>query len=100
MHLITIKNLRQLIFHLEETDEVDYTINSQIKLYRKRVSIKPVDVINFKIEGYRTHIKRFNYWKINELQWMLSADEHSRTPKQFKLNGLTIKFEMGEEVRS
>lgn len=94
------KNLKQLIFQLEEVDDVERTITVQIKLYRKSFVSKEPEIVGFKIEGYRTFVKRFNYWKINEMQWVLSADPASNTPAQLKLNGLSIKYEISEEVRS
>lgn len=94
------KNLRQLIFQLEEATNVNQTIVSQIKLYRKQLTLRDPEIINFAIDSYRTVIKRFNYWKINELQWGLASDEDTAVPAQLKLNGLTIKYEISEEVRS
>jgi len=94
------KNLKQLIFQLEEVDDVERTITVQIKLYRKSFVSKEPEIVGFKIEGYRTFVKRFNYWKINEMQWVLSADPASNTPAQLKLNGVSIKYEISEEVRS
>lgn len=94
------KNIRQLIFQFKETTENEQTIVVQIKLYRKQITIREPDVVNFAVDGYRTFIKRFNYCKINELQWALSADFETEVPSQLKLNGITIKYERGDEVRS
>lgn len=94
------KNLKQLIFQLEESSIINQTINVQIKLYRKHFAIKEPEVISFTIDNYRTFVKRFNYWKINEMQWVLSSDPETVTPAQLKLNGLSIKYEISEEVRS
>jgi len=94
------KNLRQIIFLLEESNDIEQTMLSQIKLYRKQFTLREPEVIGFKINSYRTFIKRFNYWKINELQWALASDSDNANPSQLRLNGLTIKYEISEEVRS
>lgn len=94
------KNMKQLIFQFEEATNIEQTIRAQIKLYRKQITYREPEVIGFKVEGYRTFIKRFNYWKINELQWALAADPETEAPAQLRMNGITIKFERGEEVRS
>lgn len=94
------KNMKQLIFQFEEASNIEQTIRAQIKLYRKQITYREPEVIGFKVEGYRTFIKRFNYWKINELQWALAADPETEAPAQLRMNGITIKFERGEEVRS
>lgn len=96
------KNLRQLVFQFSNNNEDDITsktINAQIKLYRKRISIKEPETIQFQIENLRTFVKRFNYWKINEIQWALGNDADTDVPKKFELNGLSIKYELGDEVR-
>jgi len=94
------KNLKQLIFQLEEATNTEQTILIQMRLYRKQFALKEPETIKFKIDSYRTFVKRFNYWKINEMQWGLAADLDTANPAQLKLNGLTIKYEISEEVRS
>ena len=95
------KNLKQLIFqfgdHFKENKLK--TMNAQIKLYRKKVTIREPEIVSFKIEELRTFVKRFNYWKINEVQWALSNDIYSADPKPLELNAIDIKYEIGEEVR-
>lgn len=96
------KNLKQLVFQFSNDNTSDIatkTMNAQIKLYRKRVSIKEPETIKFQIENLRTFVKRFNYWKINEIQWALANDTETNVPKKFELNGISIKYEIGEEVR-
>ena len=94
------KNIRQIIFQFEEATNKEQTILAQVKLYRKQISYKEPEIIKFKVDGYKTFVKRFNYWKVNELQWALAADLDTVTPAQLRINGLTVKFEPGEEVRS
>lgn len=95
------KNMKQLVFQFAEADDniVTKTMNAQIKLYRKRLSIKEPETIKFQIENLRTFVKRFNYWKINEIQWALGNDTDTNVPKQFELNAVGIKYEIGDEVR-
>lgn len=97
------KNLKQLVFQFSESNDpdliVEKSINAQIKLYRKTITLREPEVVNFKIENLRTFVKRFNYWKINEVQWALGNDADSSTPHKFELNGISIKYELGEEVR-
>lgn len=95
------KNLKQLVFQLynSESEYAKHTINAQIKLYRKRIVVKEPEIIDFKIEGLRTFVKRFNYWKINEVQWGLSNDENNANPAKLQLNGVSIKYEISEEVK-
>lgn len=95
------KNLKQLVFQFYEDSDISTakTMLAQIKLYRKRITQRAPETIKFKIEEYRTFVKRFNYWKINELQWALANDIDTSSPMPLKLNGINIKYEIGEEVR-
>lgn len=95
------KNLRQLIFQFyEQDDKQEYNLfSTQIKLYRKSITTREPEAIDFTVEGYRTFVKRFNYWKINEVQYALANNTENSTPTQLKLNGITIKYELGDEVR-
>lgn len=95
------KNLRQLIFQLFTDNEefIEPTMLAQIKLYRKKITLREPEVVKFTIEKLRTFVKRFNYWKINEIQWGLANDTDTNNPAKFRLNGISIKYEIGEEVR-
>ena len=96
------KNLRQLVFQLydnNENSETLYTILATIKLYRKKAEVRAPETIKFKIDELRTFVKRFNYWKVNEIQWALSSDAETHTPIKLQLNGISVKYEIGEEVR-
>ena len=95
------KNLRQLVFQFADHFKTNRpkTMNAQIKLYRKKITVREPECVNFKIEELRTFVKRFNYWKINEVQWALSNDPYTADPQPLELNGIDIKYEIGEEVR-
>lgn len=95
------KNLKQLVFHLlsEEDTNKQHSIIVQIQCYRKRLDTKEPEIINFKIDELRTFVKRFNYWKINEVQYGLANDTESIIPTRLRLNGIGVKYEIGEEVK-
>lgn len=104
MHLMAAnyyKNLKQLVFHLLDNGNphTQHTILVQIQCYRKKLSTKEPELINFKIDELRTFVKRFNYWKINEVQYALASDNETLTPTKLILNGISVKYEIGEEVR-
>lgn len=97
------KNMKQLVFQLKDATgdpTKRQTMVAQIKLYRKSITIRPPELVRFNIDEYRTFVKRFNYWKINELQWALSNDAETVSPSQLQLEGVGVKYEISEEVRS
>ena len=93
------KNIKQLIFQLYAKNETESTIIAQVKLYRKAIDYRDPEVISFSIEEYNTFVKRFNYWKINELQYGLSNNSQNFSQTRFTINCLSVKYEIGEEVR-
>ena len=93
------KNIKQLIFQLKQANDYQNTIKAQVKIYRKTIDYSEPQIVYFDVDEYRTFVKRFNYWKINELQWILTNDPDTTIPAQLKLNGINIKYEIGEEVR-
>ena len=95
------KNIKQLVFQFfdKKDTEVAKTILAHIKLYRKKITETDPEVIAFSVEQLRTFVKRFNYWKINELQWELANDPNNSNPGRFELNGIGVKYEIGEQVR-
>lgn len=95
------KNLKQLVFQFSESqkEDVNKTMLAQIKLYRKKITVREPETIDFRIEGLRTFVKRFNYWKINEVQWGIANDNSTSVPQRLELNGISIKYEIGDEVR-
>lgn len=95
------KNLKQLVFQLSDSDntKLPKSMLAQIKLFRKKITVRDPETVMFKIEELRTFVKRFNYWKINEVQWGLSNDDSTATPAPLELDGIGIKYEIGEEVR-
>lgn len=95
------KNLKQLVFQLLDEGQADkkHSITVQVQCYRKKLDTKVPELINFTIDELRTFVKRFNYWKINEIQYGLADDPETLTPTRLRLNGVSIKYEIGEEVR-
>ena len=97
------KNIKQLVFQLSDSDgtdgKVSKTMDTQIRLFRKKLTTREPETISFKIQELRTFVKRFNYWKINELQWGISNDSTTSTPFRLELNGISVKYDLGEEVR-
>lgn len=97
------KNMKQIIFHMVQSTGHLSTFATQIKLYRNSVNYKDMEVIpfdfNFYVDEFRTFVKRFNYWKINMLQYGIANDNKTAIPARLVLNGIGVKYEIGDEVR-
>ena len=64
----------------------------------KTIENIPFD-FNFYVDEFRTFVKRFNYWKINMLQYGIANDNKTAIPARLVLNGIGVKYEIGDEVR-
>ena len=93
------KNLKQLVFQLCDEEDKTNSINTIIRLYRKQIRDSQPEEIKFVIDKYGTIVKRFNYWKINVLQWGLSNNKDFDNNRQFKMSMISIKYEISDEVR-
>ena len=97
------KNMKQIVFHMVQSTGHLSTFATQIKLYRNSVNYKDMEVIpfdfNFYVDEFRTFVKRFNYWKINMLQYGIANDDKTAIPARLVLNGIGVKYEIGDEVR-
>ena len=97
------KNMKQIVFHMVQSTGHLSTFATQIKLYRNSVNYKDMEVIpfdfNFYVDEFRTFVKRFNYWKINMLQYGIANDNKTAIPARLVLNGIGVKYEIGDEVR-
>lgn len=97
------KNMKQIVFHMVQSTGHLSTFATQIKLYRNSVNYKDMEVIpfdfNFYVDEFRTFVKRFNYWKINMLQYGIANDSKTAIPARLVLNGIGVKYEIGDEVR-
>ena len=97
------KNMKQIVFHMVQSTGHLSTFATQIKLYRNSVNYKDMEVIpfdfNFYVDEFRTFVKRFNYWKINMLQYGIANDNKTAIPARLVRNGIGVKYEIGDEVR-
>ncbi len=94
------KSISQLIFHFQESTPQEQTVQAQVKLHRKQFTLTEPELIRFKVEGYRTFVKRMNYWKVNNLQWSLATDHDTIHHARLNINDITIKYSVGDEVRA
>lgn len=93
------KNLKQIIFNSFSNDKSILDIIVQIKIYRDAQFIKKPDVLSFTIDVLGSFVKRFNYWKANYIQIGLMNNSENSNPKRLFMNGLTIKYEIGDPIK-
>lgn len=88
----------------EEYDADLFSFKLQVNNYRKKIdgNINNEDEfvsIVYNVESARTFVQRLNYSKVNEFQYLLSSDDENAIDIPLRLNGITIKYKIGSQVR-
>ena len=90
-----------------DTDKEIY-LDLTLHNYRKKIHKSEVESFKFKVDSIRTYIKRLNYSKVNEFQYLLTssmseaADEEElvEVPKApLSLSSITVKYKITGQVR-
>jgi hypothetical protein len=81
-------------------DEI-MTARMSTKVFRNLYHPERSDVVQIKINDLRTFVKRFNLMHVIDFQYKIEndADTDMMHQQQFKLNSLSIKYEIKERVR-
>ena len=87
----------------DETKEMFMRLN--LLIYRTSMSKIPDSVLDYKVDGRRSYVKKLNIFKCNFIKFRLSSDtendiENSNyTQRQFKIEGITIKYGLRGRIR-
>lgn len=89
------KSVKSINLNLNESAQLKLCT----KAYRDMSHPEQDDVFNVKVNEIRTFVKRFNLMHVMHFQYRLENDRYVEVPQQFKLNSLSIKYEVKERVR-
>lgn len=87
----------------EESKEMFMRLNFMI--YRTAISKTPDAVLDYKVQGRRSFVKKLNIFKCNFIKFKLSSDTENEiedsnyTQKQFKIEGMSIKYGLRGRIR-
>ena len=89
------KSVKSINLNLNESAQLKLCT----KAYRDMSHPEQDDVFNIKVNEIRTFVKRFNLMHVTHFQYRLENDRYVEVPQRFKLNSLSIKYEVKERVR-
>lgn len=83
------------------TNKGDDTVSIELstKAYRDSYHPEKTLVMQERINDIRTFVKRMNIIHVTDFQYEIKQDKSSDIQKQFRLNSLTIKYEIKEVIR-
>lgn len=89
------KSVKSINLNLNESAQIKLST----KAYRDMSHPEQDDVFDVKVNEIRTFVKRVNLMHVMHFQYRLENDRYVEVPQQFKLNSLSIKYEVKERIR-
>lgn len=80
-----------------ETDS-PISLNLTVANYRKYMNVSKTQNFNFAVDSIRTFVKKLNYSKVNEFQYLLTNEDYSIRNVPLSLSNITIKYKISKEV--
>lgn len=79
----------------------DDTMSAKLstKVFRNLYHPEQSDVMEIKVNDLRTFVKRLNLMHVIDFQFQIENDVEADTQHQFRLNSLSVKYEVKERVR-
>lgn len=79
----------------------DDTMSAKLstKVFRNLYHPEQSDVMEIKVNDLRTFVKRLNLMHVIDFQFQIENDAEADTQHQFRLNSLSVKYEVKERVR-
>lgn len=89
------KSIKSINLNLSENTRVRLST----KAFRDATGPEQDDVYEVEVDEIRTFVKRVNILRVMYFQYMLENDRDTEIQHQFKLNSLSLKYEVKERVR-
>lgn len=90
---------------VEDDNVENRCVRLKCSIYRTMMSTTPENVLDYKVSGIRSYVKKLNIFKCNFFKFRLSSDtseeliEENYTQRQMKIEGLSIKYGIRERIR-
>ena len=102
LHFDQINNYKAIKgINLNIKGDETMTAKMSTKVFRNLYHPEQSDVVQIKVNDVRTFVKRFNLMHVIDFQYKIEndADTDAMHQRQFKLNSLSVKYEVKERVR-
>ena len=92
------KHICSVTFNAVTDNDNKFTFRMRATNYRKLVSEKQPETLEYKVDVIRTFVKRFNFAKVSEFQYSLYNNEDAR-PQPFAITNLAVKYKITGNAR-
>jgi hypothetical protein len=93
------KHISSITFNAVTDNNNKFTFRMRATNYRKLVSEKQPETLEYKVDVIRTFVKRFNFAKVSEFQYSLYNNNEDARPQPFAITNLSVKFKITGNAR-
>ena len=93
------KHICSVTFNAVTDNNNKFTFKMRATNYRKLVSEKQPETLEYKVDVIRTFVKRFNFAKVSEFQYSLYNNNEDARPQPFAITNLSVKFKITGNAR-
>lgn len=93
------KHICSITFNAVTDNENKFTFKMRATNYRKLVSEKQPETLEYKVDVIRTFVKRFNFAKVSEFQYSLYNNNEDARPQPFAITNLAVKYKITGNAR-
>lgn len=102
LHLSAINNYKHIdsiTFNSVSEYNDSFTCILSITNYRDTVNEDFTEALDYDIDVYKTFVKRLNFSKVNQFQYILQSDNSNSKPIPLSLTSIVVKYGIKERVR-
>ena len=93
------KHICSVTFNAVTDNDNKFTFRMRATNYRKLVSEKQPETLEYKVDVIRTFVKRFNFAKVSEFQYSLYNNNEDARPQPFAITNLAVKYKITGNAR-
>ena len=93
------KHISNMTFTTVSDSESSICMNLHVANYKKYMQISKKQSFSFDINVIRTYVKKLNYSKVNEFQYVLSCNKECAIQVPLSLSNIMIKYKISRQVK-
>lgn len=93
------KHISSITFNAVTDNTEPFTFKLKVTNYRKLLTEMEPETLTYSVDVIRTFVKRFNFFKVSEFQYLLYNDNINKKPQPFSITNLSVKYKVTGNAR-
>ena len=93
------KHISSITFNAVTDNTEPFTFKLKVTNYRKLLTEMEPETLTYSVDVIRTFVKRFNFFKVSEFQYLLYNDNMNKKPQPFSITNLSVKYKVTGDAR-